>query len=146
MPNPNVQQGTLNRIRGSAQFSDNQGLNAISSNLGRDGISIAFDSEAGASIGTMTGTVTSPDAYQMATITFHFLKTQAYGDLWKQQIQTTVNVGDFVVRPDAATLSDYQFQNGVILGGDPGAQNGTSPDYVVRIRAAYQVNSALFDV
>lgn len=146
MPAPKTAQGTLNRIRGSIQFATLQTLNITSPFLAREGISIAFQGDAGELIDTMTGGVTSPQVVQTVIVTAHLLKSQAFADKWKQQIETLVNVGDFTVKNDASPLSDYQFSNGVIMGGDPGSINGTSPDYVVRIKANYGVNSSLYDV
>jgi hypothetical protein len=144
--NPNVQQGTLNRLRGSLQFVANSTLNLTASYLGRNGISIAFGNDASQSLGTMTGTVTSGEPYQMTTITAHLVKSQALADTYKQLIQTNTAVGDVQFKNDSSTLSDYQIMNCTILGCDNISANGTDPDWVVRIQGYYQTNSSLFDI
>lgn len=143
--NPQVSQGTLNRIRGAVNFNANPGLNITAPYLGREGISIAFDANFGQRIGAMTGGVSSPDAYVMATVTIHLLKSQSFSAVWKAQVELINTVGDITVKADSATLPDYTFKNCMVLRADPGPINGTSADYVVVLQGDYLVNSQLFD-
>lgn len=144
--NPQVSQGTLNRIRGAINFASNAGLNITAPYLGREGISIAFDSNFGQRIPAMTGAVSSPDAYVMATITVHLLKSQPFSAVWKEQVEELNTLGNMTIVPDASTLPNYAIQNVMVLRADPGAINGSSADYIVVLQGDYQINSQLFDL
>jgi hypothetical protein len=144
--NPFINQGTLNRLRGSVVFASNQTLNVTAPYLAKEAISIAFDGDAGMLIPTLTGGVTSPEPYQMATVTIHLLKTQALSDAYKTQIEADVNIGDISVITDASTLSDYALTNCVIKGVRDITFDGTNPGFVVTIAGVYNVNSNLWDL
>lgn len=143
--NPNVNQGTLNRLRASVVFGSNAVLNVTSSYLAREAITMGFDNDAGLLIPTMTGGVTSPEPYQMVTLTMHLLKSQGLSSTYKTQFETNVNVGDFTVIPDAATLANYNLVNGVLLGVTDMSFDGNNPGFIVRLKGIYQTNSALFN-
>ena len=143
--NPFVPQGVLNKLRASAQFIDNPDLNVIQSNLGVEGISLAFEGEASGYIATMTGAVPSPNPYQIATATIRLLKTQALSDAWKLQQETDTTIGDLSITGDAATLSDYYLSNCTIKGVSDLPFNGSTPEYVVTIQGTYYINAALFN-
>lgn len=143
---PLTPQGLLNRVRGSLVFAALPNLNVTASYCGKAGVSCTFDNDAGLLIGTMTGGVTSPEPYQMVTIEAHILKTQALAATYKRQFETLTNVGDFTFIPDASTLPNYQFINGILLGVGAIETSGTNPDFVVRLKAIYNTNSSLFDV
>lgn len=146
MANPQVQQGTLNRLRASVVYAGFAALNITAAYLAREGISMAFDNDAGLLIGTMTGGVTSPEPYQMATVTIHMLKTQALSNAYKAQFETLVNVGDFQVIPDAATLDNYQLSNGILQGVQEMTLDGNQPGFVVRLKGIYFTNASLYNL
>jgi hypothetical protein len=146
MASPLIQQGTLNRLRGSVVFASNATLNVTAPYLAREAISIAFEGDAGMLIPTLTGGVTSPEPYQMATVTINLLKSQALANAYKTQIETNVNVGDLSVIADSATLSDYQIGNCVLKGVRDVTYDGNVPGFVVTITGVYQVNSALWSL
>ena len=83
--NPLVSQGSLNRLRASVVWPDNPTLNVTASYLGKEGVSLALDGEATTFINTLVGAVTSPEPYQMITLTIHLLKTQGLASLYKSQ-------------------------------------------------------------
>jgi len=141
---PFVQQGTLNRLRGSVVYASNQTLNVTAPYLSREGISISFEGDAGMLIPTLTGGVTSPEPYQIATVTINLVKSQALANVYKNQFETNVNVGDVSVIADSATLSDYEIQNCVLKGIRDITFDGNQPGFVVTLQGIYQVNSALW--
>lgn len=142
--NPLIQQGTLNRLRGSVVFASNQTLNVTAPYLSREAISIAFEGDAGMLIPTLTGGVTSPEPYQMATVTINLVKSQALADVYKQQIESNVNVGDISVIPDSAALSDYQINNCVLKGVRDLTFDGNQAGFVVTLQGIYSVNNNLW--
>lgn len=145
MASPQVNQGTLNRLRGSVSFVDFPDLNITAPFLGEEGININPEGDIVDNIGTMTGTITSPAPYQMITVEIELLKTQAFADQFKQQLESDAVIGNFTVRPDASTLSNYQVFNGSIYMASPGRINGKSAAFVVGLRGYYLVNSTLYD-
>lgn len=142
--NPLIQQGTLNRIRGSVVYADNPTLNVTAPFLSKECISIAFEGDAGMLIPTLTGGVTSPEPYQMATITINLVRSQALADVYKQQIEDNVNVGDVSVIPDTPTLSEYQINNCVLKGVRDVTFDGTQAGYVVMLQGIYVTNNGLW--
>ena len=142
--NPMINQGTLNRLRGSVVFASNQTLNVTAPYLAKDAISIAFDGDAGMLIPTLTGGVSSPEPYQMATVTINLLKSQSLADTYKTQIETNTNVGDVSVIPDSAALSNYALTNCVLRGVRDVTFDGNVPGFQVTLTGVYQVNSALW--
>ena len=144
--NPLINQGTLNRLRGSVVYASNATLNITAPYLAKEAISIAFDGDAGLLILTLTGGVTSPEPYQMATVTLHLLKSQSLADVYKTQIQTNVNVGDISIITDSAALSDYALVNCILKGVRDVTFDGVQPGFVVTLAGIYNVNSSLFDL
>src|SRR5271169_399006 len=109
--NPLIALGSLNRLRASIVWPSNPALNVTASYLGRMGIRLALEGNSALYIPTMTGAVTSPEPYMMATITIHLIKTQPLASLYKAAMETISLIGDGVVRPDASTLTPYQIIN-----------------------------------
>jgi hypothetical protein len=145
VPNPNVPQGNLNKVRGTVSVIDHPELNVSAPFLGDDGISLNFDNDASAYLGTMTGAVQSPNPYQMATVTARALKTQGLADTYKSQFETDTNIGDVVVTPDADTLSPYYLRNCVLQRVNDLTFSGKSPDFPIVIKGTYETNSSMFD-
>jgi len=144
--NPLINQGVLNRVRGSVLFIDNPQLNVSAPFLGKQGISTAPEGDVAGYIGTMTGAVPSPEPYLIMTVSLHLLKTQSFGDLWKQQIETQAIIGDLTVYPDAATLSNYVYTNCTIKSFGELNFAGEDPSYMVTLQGTYNINSAMFDL
>lgn len=142
--NPLIQQGTLNRLRGSVVYASNATLNVTAPYLAREAISVAFEGDAGMLIPTLTGGVTSPEPYQLATVTINLVKSQALADVYKSQIESNVNVGDISVIPDSATLSDYQINNCVLKGARDITFDGNQAGFVVTLQGIYVTNNALW--
>lgn len=145
MPNPLVPQGTINRVRGSIIWPAFPQLTVTAPYLGRDGISIAFEGETVVYLPTMTGAVTSLEPFVMATIRINLLKSQAFADLFKQQVELQSNVGDCTIRPDSSELSPYQFLNTSLNNPGELKFNGEEATFPLTAKGYYLVNSALFD-
>ena len=146
MASPLIPQGTLNRLRGSVVFGSNPTLNVTAPYLAKQAISIAFEGDAGLLIPTLTGGVTSPEPYQMATITINLLKSQALSNVYKAQIEANVNVGDIAVIADSASLSDYELTNCIIKGVRDITFDGDVAGFVVTITGVYNVNGNLWNL
>lgn len=144
MANPQVPQGTLNRLRGSVVFGNLPTLNVTAPFLAKEAISIAFDGDGAVLIPTMTGGVQSPEPYVVATITANILKTQNLAALFKAQFELDTNIGPISVYSDTATLPEYDFDNCVMLGVSELMFDGNQAGFVVRFRGIYQINSALW--
>jgi hypothetical protein len=145
MPNPLVNQGTLNRLRASVLFPSFPELNVTSPFLGDEGITISFEGESTVYINTMTGAVTSPEPYLLFTMRIALLKTQPLSSAYKAQMEADARLGDCTVRPDAATLSPYQLTNTSIANVEGMMFNGKQAIYPVTIKGYYIINNDLFN-
>jgi hypothetical protein len=139
-----VNQGNLNRLLASVTFSDFQNLNIISTYLGKEGISINFDTDANLTIPAMTGVVQSPEPYQMVSIEIHLLRSQAFAAQYKSQIESLTLVGDLTVIPDSITMPKYSISNCAIKNVSGLKLNGTDADFTITITGSYQINSQLW--
>ena len=144
--NPLVVQGTLNRIIGSVSWVTYPGLNVTAPYLGKDGIRLALEGEATLFIPTMTGTVTSPEPYQMITLTMHLLKTQPLASFYKLQQETTSLLGNGSVVPDTVVLPPYPVTNCAIESVVEQNYSGTDAGWVVKIKGYYIINSNLWNL
>ena len=144
--NPQVVQGTLNRLRGSVVIPSFPNLNVTAPYLGRPGITMAFEGETTNAIPTMTGTVQSPLPYQMVTITIALLKTQALAPQWETQRQTLSVIGDVTVTPDTSSLPSYTMNNCAIDNVRELNFAGEDAGYVVTVKGYYQINNSLWSL
>lgn len=138
--------GQLNRVRASVQFSTNQQLNVTSSNLGKAGIVARPISESSVAIPQMTGTVTSPEPYQMYEVTLHLIRTQGLASAFRTQIETLCDVGDITVKSDSSNQADYQITNCTIVNGSNPTFAGTDPEFQVVLHGVYSINNSLYSV
>jgi hypothetical protein len=143
--NPLVSQGTLSRLRASVIWPQAPALNITSPFLDKEGISMALQGETTQYLDTMTGSVTSPQPYQMIDVTIHILKSQNLAALYKAQMELNSLLGDGVIRPDAATLPPYSISNSSILSVAPLLLNGTQAGFVITCKGIYQINSSLWN-
>lgn len=144
MANPLVDQGVLNRIRGSVTWDNFTNLNITAAFLGKEGIRLALEGQASKPIPTMTGLVQSPEAYKMVSLTLNLLKSQALADAYKAQVELSSILGGCTVRPDATTLSPYQLLNMSIDSPNDLDFSGESAGYVIKATGYYLVNSSLW--
>jgi hypothetical protein len=161
MPNPNQQQGTLNRVKASVQipYVSNGALNINPQFLGKEGISLALEGNATDYFPSMTGAVPSPVPYQIATLTINLLKSQPFAQNYKTQFELSTLLGDITVLPDvgiaapsgvgqagtAYGLQAYTIRNAVLETVREMSFAGESPLFVVTIKGYYEVNSSMFD-
>lgn len=141
---PQVNQGTLNRLRGSVVIANHPELNVTAPFLDRDGISIGFEGPTSGTTPTMTGTIQSPEPFQIAHVSIALLKTQNLANLYKKRVESNVLIGDVTVIPDSSALSNYNLANCSISGVRDISLNGTVIGYVVSISGAYPINSDLW--
>ena len=144
MANPQVIQGTLNRLLASVVYADYPELNVTSSYLAKEAISIAFEGDTSLLIGTMTSAVTSPEPYIYGTVTMHLLRTQALGNAYKTQVETNTTMGSVTVYPDSTALSAFQLNNCVLQAVQEMPFDGTQASLIIRLRGIYNINSSLF--
>lgn len=144
MANPLVDQGTLNRIKGSIVWQNFPALNVTAPFLNREGIRLALDGDATRFLPTMTGAVTSPEPYQMVTLTINLLKTQGLASQYKSQMETQTVLGDCVVRPDTVALPPYDLINCALESVRELVFSGEDAGFSVTVRGYYSINSSLF--
>lgn len=145
MANPLIDQGTLNRLRGSVVFTDFPELNVTAPFLDQGGIGLALEGQATEIAKTMTGVVTSPEPYMMVSVACHLLRTQSFSDLWKAQMELDTRIGEGTVRPDAITLSPYILFNLSITAVGEFVFNGTQPGYGVTLQGYWNINATLWE-
>ena len=147
MPNPLIEQGSLNRIKASVVWNDNADLNVTAPYLGAAGIRLGLDGGTTVFLPTMTGAVTSPEPYQMITLSMNLLNTQQLADLYKQRMEVDARIGNGVVYPDVQRggINSYQIINCAIESVRELNLAGTDASYEVSVRGYYLVNSTLFD-
>jgi hypothetical protein len=157
--NPNVQQGTLNRVKATVTIPTYPWLSVTPSYLGKEGIKLTLEGNASDYFGTMTGAVPSPAPYQIATLTVNLLKSQPFAQGFKLQFEDTTLIGDITVYPDvgiaapsgsgtagtAYGLQAYYLKNCVLETVREMSFAGEEPLYVVTIKGYYEVNSAMFN-
>lgn len=146
MPNPLINQGQLNRIRGSVTWASNGSLNVTAPYLTKAGIRLALQGESTNFIPTMTGMVTSQEVYMPIECTINLVKTQSLANAYKTQMETLATIGDGTVRPDLTSggIGSYQIINCAIKSVRELDFSGQDAGFVVLIGGYYLVNSALF--
>jgi hypothetical protein len=145
MPNPLIDQGILNRLRGAVTVTNAPELNVTAPFLARAGIRLSLEGETSTGIPTMTGVVQSPEPFQMAMVTVALLRSQGLGNLYKQRMERNVLLGPVVVRPDSTALGRYYFENCSIASIGELPFDGADPAMAVTIRGIYYLNSALWN-
>lgn len=146
MANPNVAQGTLNRLRASVVWPGFPELNVTAPFLGKEGIRLTFEGESTVFIDTMTGAVTSPEPYLKVSLRLNLLKTQQLANLYKAQMELSSLLGDGVVRADALALGNYPIINCAIESTPDLNFAGDDAAYNVNVRGYYNINSALWNL
>jgi hypothetical protein len=144
--NPQVAQGTLNRLRSSLVIPNFPSLNATASYLGRAGVSLGFEGNTTLFINTLTGAVTSPEPYLKASISIQLLKTQALSGLYKAQMESDSRLGQITVKSDATTLPDYVITNCAIETLRELSMNGEDPHFMITIGGYYMINNNLWNL
>jgi hypothetical protein len=146
MANPLIDQGVLNRLRGSVVIPNLPNLNVTAPYLGKPGIRLSLTGETATGYPTMTGVVQSPEPFQVAEVTVSLLRTQGLADLYKQQMELNVLLGPIKVYPDvtAGGISSYYFENVTIASVGEQSFAGDDPAFGIMLRGQYYLNSALW--
>lgn len=144
MANPLIEQGTVNRLRGSLVLPDNPQLNITAPYLGRAGLRLALQGAATVYLPTLTGAVRSPEPYMMISLAANLLKSQPLANAYKTRMETDSSLGNGTVRSDSTTLSVYELINLSIAEVRELNFTGEDADYLVTIIGYYSVNSSLF--
>jgi hypothetical protein len=144
--NPLIAQGTLNRLRGSVVWSGFPTLNVTAPYLSKEGIRLALDGEATVFLPTITGAVTSPEPYQMITLTMNILKSNGLAAQYQAQMQNTCLLGNGIVYTDTSALPTFPIVNCAIEGVREMSFSGEDPTFAVLIRGYYIVNNALWSL
>lgn len=144
--NPLVDQGVLNRVRGTLQVNDFPNLNITASFLAREGMTLRRVTNVTDIIDTMTGFVVSPAPYQRIEVMVHMLRTQSLAAQWEAQLQLQSNIGGVVVRLDvtAGVHPPYQLSNCCIMNVDPYRIDGLDPGYVLNLVGILYVNASVW--
>lgn len=144
--NPNVAQGTLNKLRASMIWSDFPELNVTPAFLSDDMFRLTFEGDSTVYIDTATGAVTSQEPYLKASVRMPLLRTQALADAYKQKMESDSQMGEGTLRPDSRTMSPWQLVNCSIMNVEPLDINGKQAAYVVSIKGYYNINSGLWNL
>lgn len=144
--NPLVAQGSLNRVKASVTWIDFPELNVTAAFLGRDGVSLGLEGNSTAFLPTLTGAVTSPEAYMMVGLTIHLLKPQSLCALYVTQVQASALLGNGTVRPDVTLgLQPFDIVNCAIESFREMRFNGTDDGLIVMVRGYWIVNNDLWN-
>lgn len=144
MGNPLIDQGTLNRLRGSIVIPAFPEFNITAPFLGKAGIRLALEGESTIYLPTLTGAVRSQEPYMMVSVQANLLKTQSLSDLYKKKMESDAGLEGITVRPDARQLSPYDFLNCSINAVEPMPFNGEDAGYVITIKGYYPINNSLW--
>jgi hypothetical protein len=144
--NPLIDQGVLNRVKGSVVWTSFPNLNVTAPYLDREGINLRLTGNASAQLPTLTGTVQSPECYMPISVVIALLKTQNLADQYKSQMEDNSLIGAGTVWPDVSKggISSYQLQNCAIESVGDLLFNGTTPIYAVTCTGYYICNNSLF--
>jgi hypothetical protein len=144
MPNPQIQQGSLNRLLTHITFASYPALNIGAQNMSKRFAVASFGGSPMTQIPTGTGVVNSPEPYVMGSFSLDILRTQALGGAWLNQMQLNSVLGTCVGYPDSAVFPSITLVNASLLGFDPGAWDGTDPVIRITVTGTYYVNSVLW--
>lgn len=145
MANPNVPQGTINRLLAALVIPSFPSLNITASYLGKEGLRIALEDPSVEYIRTLTGAATSPQPFKLARITANLLKSQPLAGLYRAQEQQNSLLGDgLTLYADSAVFPVYILNNCSIMNV-PGVDfSGKDADYNVELMGIYPINNFLF--
>ncbi|MEN9755817.1 MAG: hypothetical protein RL755_4 [Pseudomonadota bacterium] len=143
--NPQVKQGSLNRVRGSVSFVNAPDMNITAPFMTKEGLSLSWEGESVTFIDTMTGVVTSPEPYQKVTLTIGVLKTTTLGTAYKNRMENDCDLGDCVINPDSSNFPKFTIANSAIEGIEACTFNGTDPGFRIRIKGVWAINNVLWN-
>ena len=144
MANTQIQQGTLNRLLTQLTLSNFPALNVASGNFSKSFMTWALEGTPTTQIETATGTVNSPEPYQMATFSFGILRTQSLAAAWLAQLQLGTVLGTAIGYGDSVAFPSIQLVNTSITGFDPAGWDGQDPTLSIVIRGTFYENSSVW--
>lgn len=144
MPNPLVNQGTLNRALVSVSVIRFPELNVTTGFFGTKVARITFDGDASDYLATLSGAVPSPRLYQIVSCMMYLNKSQFLASSWEQQRLTNAIIGDVNIVTDSPVLPPYYLLNCTLVNISELDLTGESNDYPVMIKGTYPINSSLF--
>ncbi|MDP9651712.1 hypothetical protein [Paraburkholderia caledonica] len=144
MPNPQIQQGVLNRVRCSVIVPNFTSLNITASYMGKSFAKVDFEGNFVEQIETGTGAVRSPEPYVMTTVTIGILRSQALAANWVAQFKTDSYLGSVNVHPDSSAFPVISINDTVIRHLDPGAFDGADPVVRLTLRGTVNINDNMW--
>lgn len=146
MPNPMINPGILNRIRGSVKVTASPELNVSAQNLGREAIEFTLGGNIVEPLPVLTGVVQSPQPYIQATIRMYVLRTQSIGNQYKKRWEDNGILGDIKVYSDSSTFGDFEIYNAAITNCADMSFAGGQAGVAITITGTYYVNNSLWDL
>jgi hypothetical protein len=145
-PNPLVNLGVLNRLRGSVLIDSFPALNVSASFLTRAGIRLSIEGDTTDMLPQMVSMVQSQAPYLKASLLIGLVKTTALVAAYKAQMESNSNIGKVTFYSDSAQIPAYEFYNCAIEGFEGIDASGTSADYPIRIVGTYYINAGLYSL
>ncbi len=147
MPNPNINQGTINRLVASIIWDNFPVLNVTPSFLLPEAIDLTPEGPMTTMIPSMTGAVTSPEPYQMMRMVIHLNRAQALAAAYKLQWESSTLIGSGTIRPDvlSSVFPPFFVDNVAISGLNTLSFSGRDAGFVVTCTGVYQINSTLWN-
>lgn len=145
MPNPMINPGVLNRVRGSIKYTDFPELNISASYLTREGIELSPQGDLVESLPCMTGVAQSSQPYMELFVRIHLVRSQALANIYKQQWEKNSLVGNIRAYTDSSKFGDFDLVNVSIRNVDDISIAGTDPSVIVTLSGTYYINSEMWD-
>ncbi|QBY43974.1 hypothetical protein QE197_10905 [Arsenophonus nasoniae] len=145
MPNPMINPGVLNRVRGSVKFVDYPQLNVSASYLAQEGIELLFQGNFVDSLPVMAGVVQSPQPYILLGVRIHLVRSQELASIYKKQSELNCLLGDIRLYTDSTKYGDFDLINTALNNVADMTFNGTDPGVVITLTGTYFVNSSMWD-
>jgi hypothetical protein len=144
--NPLVDQGFINRLRGTVLVQNYPSLNLTAPFLGKDGVSITLEGNTTNFLETMTGATLSLEPYQMASISVAIVKATGTANYWKTQWELMAAIGPVTITPDTSALAPFQLFNCAIETVGDLPFNGTQAEVRINLKGIYYINSAMWNL
>src|ERR1017187_46116 len=146
MANPNIPQGTINRLQASIVWHDFPSLNITPSFLAPEGIDMTLEGTMTTMMPTMTGIVSSPEPWMMMRLVVHLVRAQSLAASYKEQWELSSLIGEGTVRPDviSSVLPPFSVGNVAITNVNALNFSGRDVGFVITLMGAYNINSNLW--
>lgn len=142
MANPNILQGTLNKLLVSITWDNFPSLNITPSYLMPEGVDLTFEGQSTTYLNTLTGAVTSVEPYQLVRGVIHMIKAQALADNYRVQNETNTILGPCTIRSDSPVFGPYRLMNCSLIGAPTLMFAGRDAGYLIHFEGVYLVNTA----